>query len=265
MAEAEYIVLHPRTKDLTGQRFGKWSVLGAMGRDTHGRVIWECVCDCGNIKNVASSNLVQGSSQSCGCVTISRMTTHGMCKTPEHTSWNNMIDRCHNENSHAYKDYGARGITVCDTWRSSFEQFFIDMGKRPTKLHTLERIDNELGYYPENCRWATRAEQARNKRNNVLFTLNGETKCLRDWEYHFGAKKGSFSSRLARGWSIARTVTTPLAPHERPLELNGVTLNLTQWAKKLGVTKSFLSNRINRGWSVERTLTTPVRVYASVK
>lgn len=121
-----------------------------------------------------------------------------------------MKERCLNPNSTRYADYGGRGIAVCDAWRESFENFFADLGPKPSAQHQLERDDNTLGYGPENCRWATRSEQGQNKRNNRNFTINGETYCLAEWCRRHNVDEKFVAARLTRGWEIERALTAPV-------------------------------------------------------
>lgn len=131
-------------------------------------MLWKCQCDCGSVSNVKSANLRSGQSKSCGCLRkengIKANTKHGMSNSPEIHIWHKMIKRCTNPKDPAYKNYGGRGITVCDRWLGSFEAFYEDMGPRPHKDLTIERVDNDKGYCPENCKWETRKENNRNVR-----------------------------------------------------------------------------------------------------
>jgi hypothetical protein len=162
-------VVHTTRYDIEGKRFGRLVAQIRVGRDRWGSFIWLCKCDCGNIEEIIGHYLWTGETQSCGClhtdvrIEIGKANkTHGMTKTPTYVSWNSMITRCTNINHKFYKHYGGRGITVCVSWLL-FENFFADMGERPEGL-TLDRRDNDKGYYKENCRWATQSQQVSNRR-----------------------------------------------------------------------------------------------------
>ena len=147
---------------LTGQQIGKWSVGESFQHSVHHYRMYKCVCECGTEKDVRHDHLINGKTSSCGCSVVK----HGMTNSKEYRVWDSMVRRCHSKSHHAFKDYGARGIAVCDKWRK-FDGFIEDMGLKPEGM-TLERIDNSIGYFKENCKWATMTEQSRNRRTTKL-------------------------------------------------------------------------------------------------
>ncbi len=215
MAKNHPIPSHSRFQDLTGRTFGRWIVLSYAGK-TGTTQYWlcRCRCRCGTVRKVQSGDLVAGKSLSCGCFkrerTSQTMRIHGMSDTPEFRTWESMIARCYKPNRHDYPRYGGRRITVCDQWRESFAAFYADMGPRPSANHSIDRVDNDGPYCPENCRWATRKQQSRNMRSNLLITFQGETLCLTDWAEKLGVSLTALKHRVARGWSNKRTLTQPV-------------------------------------------------------
>lgn len=200
---------------LFGQKFGFWKIAGVAKKQRGKSAFIKCKCVCGTVRDVETARLIGGESKSCGCkateLRVPQITTHGQAKggqeTPEYSAWRAMIQRTTNSSSPDWHNYGGRGITVCDRWRHSFENFFEDMGKRPSNGHSIDRIDNEQGYKPGNVRWATAAEQARNTRRTRKLTYDGRTQALTDWATELGVAESTIRSRLKRGWTIAETLS----------------------------------------------------------
>lgn len=198
-----------RVKDLTGQRFGRLLVLRFADLDRRRNSRWLCRCDCRAETTVLGCNLGRRYTKSCGCKRRERVTTHGMHGTSEYNSWVAMVGRCYNLARPCAKYYSGRGITVCKRW-GKFENFIADMGLKPTSKHTLERVDNEKGYEPKNCKWATRAEQARNKRSSRLLTFNGKTQCVTEWASEINIDPRTLFARLKRGWPVQKALATKI-------------------------------------------------------
>ena len=198
--------------DMTGQRYGRLVV-----RSYKGSLKWECVCDCGVIKHVSRTNLTSSQIMSCGCLfldtLISRNTRHGRSRTTEYKSWSQAKSRCALKSNKNYDSYGGRGITMCESWLNSFENFLADMGPKP-KGTSLDRKNNDLGYEPGNCRWATKKQQANNRRTTTHLTAFGETKSFADWaaDPRCVVKYVTLSQRIrAYGWQTEAALTTPAA------------------------------------------------------
>lgn len=206
-----YIVGMGNLIDLTGKRFGRLVVSGRAA-NIHAEAAWLCICDCGNSVNVPGYPLRNGITQSCGCLRLERSiaasrvahTTHGMTRTPTYSSWSQMRNRCTNPKVSEFKYYGGRGITVCDRWRT-FAGFLADMGGRPVG-HTLERQDTNGNYEPSNCRWATRKEQANNRRSCRIVTHAGLSLNIRQWSERTGLSHNLILKRLRRGWPPERAL-----------------------------------------------------------
>lgn len=208
--------------EMAGTRWGRLTVLEQAGRTDKGVVIWRCRCDCGSDHAVSGVVLRAGKSTSCGCareeirtlLLAKGRTKHGegapSAESPEFRSWRHMIDRCTNPRNHAFERYGGRGIRVCDRWISSYSSFLADMGRKPTPKHTIDRINNDGNYEPENCRWASILQQASNRSDNVWLKVNDELMILSDAVRRFTKLTNSaVAGRLHRGKSIRYALGIP--------------------------------------------------------
>lgn len=202
-------------KDLTNSPpFGRLKVLERGPNAREGAAQWWCICSCGGKVLVRSQNLIRRNTKSCGCLNrekiIQRHTIHGCSRMPEYTAWRNMRRRCLNPRDKAYMGYGGRGITICERWLESFENFFADMGPRPEPHLTLERKNNDGPYSPENCAWATKSEQSHNTRRSLFVRSYGEIVCTAEDLHRSGLSRSTFLARLRNGWSIQRALSVPL-------------------------------------------------------
>lgn len=208
-----------KRKDLTGIKFGRLLVLEYSG-SIKGRPHWLCKCDCGKYVVKPSALIMYGNSKSCGCLKRDKMTKHGMAESRIYRLWKNMMQRTNNKNSASYCLYGARGISVCEEWKdpSKFIEWALSNGYNPNAEKgrcMLDRIDNNKGYNPWNCRWVAASDQQRNRRNNRLLTMNGETMCITDWAKRLGCNTTILYNRIKYGWPIERILTEPVKHHNR--------------------------------------------------
>lgn len=218
MADSKSKPIHPRTKDLSRQKFGRLTVLRYAGVQPHpcGKVspLWFCVCKCGNTKITTGALLRRRETRSCGClqreVTSANKHKHGMCGKKIYNIWQNMLHRCLNPRNPAFSNYGGRGIKVCARWKK-FENFYADMGNPPPE-RTLDREDNDGPYSLKNCRWATRVTQANNSRKNVFLTYQGQTHTLAQWSRKVGIDPTLLSHRLIKNWSPEKALFHPSHP-----------------------------------------------------
>jgi len=197
--------------DLTAKRFGRlvaFNYLGRMGKNPHGK--WLCKCDCGRLHVVAGHNLRTGQIKSCGCIQKEHpnATRHGMCYTTSGNTWRGMRGRCQNPKHKQYSYYGGRGISVCERWQT-YENFLADMGA-PLPGYSIDRIDNDGDYTPDNCRWATPKEQALNRRRRRMVTHNGETLHISEWAERSGIRYSTIALRLKAGWTPKQAIESPV-------------------------------------------------------
>jgi len=207
-----------KTIEIGGLRFGRLSVV-RRAYPENGKTsaaMWLCRCDCGKDVIVTGGALRSGSTVSCGCYVkecfdehrASR--SHGLMNAPGYYSWCNMKDRCNNEAHPAYRDYGGRGIRVCERWSKSFPAFLEDLGPKPGSGYSVNRINNDGNYEPGNCRWATQKEQCRNTRVNHLMTCMGRTQTMIEWSEEMGLPDYVIGLRLRYGWTDEQAIMRPL-------------------------------------------------------
>jgi len=171
--------------------------------------------------------------------------------TTEYIAWRSMRQRCYNINHKNYKEYGARGIKICERW-SSFTAFIQDIGLKPSKDMSIDRIDNNGDYSPENCKWSTMTEQCRNRRSNRYITYKGETLTVTEWAVKANLRIGNLFKRLDRlGWSIEKSLTTP--EHDL-IVFKGKSMTKADWGRHLGGGRHLVGNRQKNGWTIERSL-----------
>ena len=201
-----------------GAKIGRWTVVSYSGNSK-----WLCVCECGAAKNVQSTHLKNGTSKSCGCIAreklASRNFVHGDSKNNRlYRIWCHMIGRCYNETDARYSSYGGRGIDVCEEWKTNysvFKEWALANGYSDSL--SIDRKDNDSGYNPANCRWATPQMQSNNRRSNHLIEYNGETKTMTEWAECLGIKIGTLKDRLYRlNWPPEKALSTPARKRSVP-------------------------------------------------
>lgn len=219
--------------DLTGRRFGRLVALEFVGRK-NGRTLWKCICDCGKESITAYSNLMSGNTKSCGCLEKANLEyfqrhsyrrksagidfSENLDKHPLYGLWSSMLTRCYNKNSAHYNSYGGRGIKVCDRWQPGnlgFEHFVNDMGARPSKMYTLDRINNDGDYCPENCRWATITQQANNKQKSVIIYYAGKRVYLKKLCQILGLNYSRVAHQIQKGFDINTIISNNGADFRR--------------------------------------------------
>jgi len=207
-------------KNKKGERFGRLTVINRIYTSNKKNSKWLCRCKCGKEIIVFANNLNRNHTKSCGCLRHETKTNlkHGQAKkTSEYGTWAGMLKRCRNKNDHSYHAYGGRGIKVCRRWLK-FENFFEDMGERPRgeERYTIERIDNNGDYTPQNCKWATYFEQANNTRKNIFITYTGKTMTVSQWEKKLNLSRGLLYARLGQlKWSVERALTEPIRMYNK--------------------------------------------------
>lgn len=267
-----FIKLHGCAHDLTGRRFGRLVPLGPVERiyvQPRGTVVvWLCQCDCGKTSRVYAQSLRNKNTKSCGCLNeekraarLAAQVTHGATGTHEYWVWNAAKRRCHNKKDKGYHNYGGRGITMCARWRDDFAAFIADMGPRPSPDHTIERVDNNRGYEPDNCEWVTIIPQANNRRNNRLLTAFGKTQTIAQWSRECNVSQQTLWSRVfSYGWSVGKALSTPRRMEPTCVIIAfGRSQTYRAWSKETGLCSSVIRERVKLGWHPEKAVSTPVR------
>lgn len=200
--------------DLTGQKFGRLTAIKRVENTKNKDTLWLCKCDCGGETITRITNLRNGNTKSCGCLNkehlLKSITKHGLHDKKLYNTWKGMRQRCNNKNNPAYKNYGGRGITICAEW-NNFKNFYDwAMNNGYQKGLSIDRIDNNKGYNPNNCRFTDQTTQSNNRRNNKIFTYKEQTHTLAEWAIFYNMNYWALRSRIKRGWSIEKTLETPL-------------------------------------------------------
>jgi len=202
--------------DLSGEKFGRLTVISFSHKDKYTKTYWRCKCECGNEFTVRCSSLKCNITKSCGCLqkqNAGPKPIHNLHKSSIYRIWQSMVQRCTNPNNDRFKGYMGRGITVCNKWLK-FVGFYEDMGDRPEGM-TLDRKDNDGNYCKDNCKWSTSKEQQNNMRSNVNIIYNGKTQTLSQWARELNIKIGTLNSRIFRDkWSVERAFTEPVKHYE---------------------------------------------------
>lgn len=212
------IANHKHASDLALRVFGRLTATNQAEKRGRNRMYWLCRCSCGREKWVIADALKSGATKSCGCLNdeVRRSLVHGEsardggAASPTYNSWHSMKQRCTNPSDDRFSQYGGRGITVCERWMK-FDNFLADMGEKPPRM-SIDRIDNNGNYQPDNCRWANAAVQSRNTSRNRFFTFQGETLCLDDWSRKLNIPHTTLHTRL-RKWPVERALTEPVRDH----------------------------------------------------
>ncbi len=203
----EIIRITKKSADLSSQLFGKLLVIAPVRDNASTCTTWLCVCHCGKVVTRTSRWLIKTLYRSCGC--LGGITRHGASKTREYSIWRGMKKRCTDPRSVNFEWYGGRGVAVCESWSNSFDEFYRDMGECPPNC-SLDRIDNDGPYSPENCRWVSHREQLGNKSNNRFITHNGDTHTVAEWARKLNILPDTIYYRINKGWPVERALQAPM-------------------------------------------------------
>lgn len=273
MAKAQPIPERCKIEDLAGQVFGRLRVCWYAGRSDTGDHLWLCLCQCGVSKTVRHHSLLRGATRSCTCL---RRELHSTCnglsksKYREHAIWTSMRRRCNSPKDAGYANYGGRGINVCALWNESFLAWDTDMGPRPSLRHSVDRIDNDGGYWcghceecrrhkrPANCRWLDAEGQNYNRRVTLRLEYLGKTLTVNKWAARLGIPADIIRGRLQRGWAVEDALGKPYKPQAHFLTWRGLSLRIHEWSARTGIAENTIYSRLRKGWSINRTLSTSV-------
>lgn len=251
-----------------GAKFGNLEVIGEdpnYAGKTYNSNHWLLRCDCGNIISEYPSRILSGHKKSCGCRKAKVMIRHGCYDDPFYHVWWSMMQRCTNPMHHNYSRYGGRGICVCDSWQhvENFIAWAHNTYNSDVHQKTLDRIDNDKGYDPSNCRWSTPKQQSNNRRNTTMCTLNGISKPLSEWCDEYNMPISVVGSRIrVMKWDVQKALTTPVTHfNERGVivEIDGESKTIKEWCKRLNINRSTVYGRLRRGMNLKDALTTPVK------
>lgn len=205
----------PKIIDLTGKKFGRLTVIEKSNERSSGSIKWICTCECGNTVSVVSRDLRNGHTKSCGCIPKGHKVEHGMSNTRIYNIWSHMRRRCKDKKREDYSRYGGKGITVCNEWESFSAFYEWAMANGYKDILTIDRIDNEKGYSPENCRWVDIYAQAQNRRCCLYYEKDGDIKTLAEWCRELELDYHLIYCRIRRGWSFDRAISEPIHIEKR--------------------------------------------------
>lgn len=251
----------PRANDLTGQVFGRLTVIRlSEKRGNKGQRYWDCKCSCGSTKTIWAGSLQNGDSKSCGClhkeIAGANRKTHGLSKHPAYGSWHSMMNRCQNPKHPTYLRYGGRGIKVCKQWQT-FDGFLKDMGSSHQLGLSIDRINNQQGYYPENCRWTTREEQNFNRGvSRIVNTPKGRMSVTQAAK-EFGLVPKTVFERIKLGWPEDQLFIAPRDQTTCIMTPDGE-MTVSEAAERYNIPPATIFSRIRYGWD-EKDLLLPVR------
>lgn len=253
-----------KPRNLEGQKFGRALVV-SKAESKNGRRYWNCVCDCGNKFKTLAYHLTSGRTKSCGCYRhereIEANTKHGKRSTRIYRIHHTMKGRCYDKNNPKYKNYGARGIYICDEWlgENGFINFYNwSMANGYKNDLTIERIDVNKNYCPENCTWIPMGEQAKNKTNNIIIEMNGKKQILSEWCKELNLKYSFVHNRIKQGWNVIDALTKP-KEKTGLYEYKGKKYKIKQLSEMSGLSPKTIKSRLDKKWSINRIMNQPFK------